>query len=432
MRASLAPVRRRLALWYIGTLTAILLALGLLVYARLLHESEAEVQAKLGDAVAELARALRIQVAAGSDLIAAVELTVRELEAPGRLLLVVRPDGSPLHGPALDGEFASAAVGAAVSAAARGEASTSISHAGQAWRAVARPYVVGGEPVITIAAADPAAIQLSHGGLLEVFGLTALAALLLVAVGGLQLVRVALRPIEIVFEYRQRFLAEAAHELRTPLAVLRGTLDVALAAERDPEYDEGALRAAAREVNRLGRLVDDLFLLVRVEAGERPLHMTPCFLDDVVAEAVAAGSVLARERNVALHLDGYEEAPVDGDPDLLRQLALALIDNALKFTPAEGTVRVAVGRRDERAQFVVEDSGPGIAAADAPRIFDRFFRSQSTRASAPGAGLGLTIARWIADAHRGSIAVEPSASGGARFVVSLPLRGSTVQDGGWP
>jgi two-component system OmpR family sensor kinase len=166
--------------------------------------------------------------------------------------------------------------------------------------------------------------------------------------------------------------------------------------------------------------VANLFILARADAGERPVALEPFYLDDVASDAVRAAGVLARSKGVRLELGAYDEAPARGDAELVRQLIMVLLDNAVKFTPEGGTVRVDVDVRDGAPTVSVQDSGIGIGPADLPRIFDRFYRADPARQRSGGAGLGLSIASWIAGQHGAEIAVSSQPGRGTRFTVRFP------------
>jgi signal transduction histidine kinase len=226
---------------------------------------------------------------------------------------------------------------------------------------------------------------------------------------------------------QRQFMADASHELRTPVAALSSVADVALAREdRDPGELREALDVVRGEGRRLGRLVDDLMLLARADAGELPVRKEPMFLEELLQDSARAARGLAAARGVTLSAPPADEAPFVGDADLLRRLVMILLDNAIKYTPAGGEVRLSLDRDSERYRISVQDSGPGVPAWAAERIFERFFRvdESRTRAAEDGgvtsAGLGLAIARWAAAAHGGTVQLEASGPSGARFVVTLP------------
>ena len=172
--------------------------------------------------------------------------------------------------------------------------------------------------------------------------------------------------------------------------------------------------------------MDDLLTLARADAGERPLESHRVFLDDIVSDAAGAAGAVAQARGVNLAVDEFEESPVNGDAALLHQLAMLLLDNAVKFTPAGGRVSVRVGVADGCSRLVVEDNGLGIPADQLPHIFERFYRGDPARSrgsagsATDGAGLGLAIARWIIDMHRANIEVHSTVDSGTRMTVIFP------------
>jgi heavy metal sensor kinase len=227
--------------------------------------------------------------------------------------------------------------------------------------------------------------------------------------------------LEAAFAALRRFSADAAHELRTPLTVLKGGLEVALRADRSAEDYRRVLGSSLEEVDRLVRLAEDLLLLSRatagLEGGRRDVDLASLALD--VLE-VAAGR--GRAAGVVVRLDRVTPVTVHGDAQALRRAALNIVDNAVKYTPPGGRVAVSVERADGHACLVVEDTGPGIAPADAARVFEPFVRLDAARAGdAGGAGLGLAIARSIAVAHGGALTLESPPAGGCRFVLRLPV-----------
>jgi len=220
----------------------------------------------------------------------------------------------------------------------------------------------------------------------------------------------------------RRFMADAAHELRTPLTVLRGRAEIALQQSRAASEYEDALRGIETEAKRLGTIVEDLLILARADAGERPIARERVFLDDLTLDAAGTARVVAQAKGVQLDVGDFEEAPVEGDPTLLRQLVMILLDNAVKFTATGGHVRVSVNAPEQRPQLVVEDSGVGIAADQLPHVFERFYRGDPARTrangnGADGAGLGLSIAKWIADVHHAEIVVSSEPGHGTKVTV---------------
>ena len=184
------------------------------------------------------------------------------------------------------------------------------------------------------------------------------------------------------------------------------------------EYRE-ALTITGGQARRLGRLVDDMLVLARADAGGSPLRPVDLYLNDLVDECRRAVEVLAHERGVTIASSTTRETPFRGDEDLLRQLLLNVLQNAVQHTPPGGSVTVALREDAGTIRISVADTGPGIPPPDRARIFDRFVRLDPSRRGG-GSGLGLPIARWIAEAHGGTLVLETSAPGGSTFCVSLP------------
>jgi signal transduction histidine kinase len=229
----------------------------------------------------------------------------------------------------------------------------------------------------------------------------------------------ALSPIRTAMQRQRDFVADAAHELRTPLAIMRTVGEVGMAAPSTDEL-QATVAQMLGENQHLTRLVDDLSLLARTDSNAVSIERRPADLSALINDTAAELSYLAEERGVTLDRTIVQNIQVQGDALRLRQLLLILLDNALKHTPDGGTVRLELSARGGRARLQVVDSGPGIAAADLPHIFDRFYQADHAR-TGQGSGLGLSIARWIVDAHGGSIQAGNAAPHGATFTVTLPL-----------
>lgn len=226
---------------------------------------------------------------------------------------------------------------------------------------------------------------------------------------------------------QRRFMADASHEMRTPTATLRTEAEVTLArAHRSElEYREsvGVMLQSAR---RLSRLVDDLFLIARADAGHLVMHTEPVYLEEIVHDAVRAVASVAEKRGVRVELSRMTPAPIVGDRGLLERLVLNLLDNAIKYSSPASSVEVTMGQAPNAHTVSVVDHGPGIAPEDLEKIFERFFRGDAARTRSvdsltDGAGLGLAIARRIAVAHGGRLVVASSRPGLTEFSLTLPL-----------
>jgi len=241
--------------------------------------------------------------------------------------------------------------------------------------------------------------------------------------------------LEASFAQQQRFMADASHELRTPAAIVRTEADVTLAQPRRSEADYraslGVVQGAAR---RMTRIVEDLLLLARADTGAAIEHREHVYLEEIVHDVARGVRLLAESRRVRVEVGTVIDAPVYADADLVGRLLLNLLDNAIKHSPEGSTVRVDMARRDDTCSVRVVDAGSGIPADAQSRVFERFFRADDARlagdqrASAEsdfsadsGAGLGLAIARRIAELHAGRLELVESRPGYTEFRLTLPL-----------
>ena len=250
------------------------------------------------------------------------------------------------------------------------------------------------------------------------------AGLLLSFVGAWFLAGRALVPIEFAFRRQQEFVADASHELRTPLTVLRASADLLNQHRSEPLEANGQLFDDLRqELLRLERLANDLLLLARADLGEVDLAVAPVDLGLLADEVVRRTLALAQTRHVALSFAGLDRPlTVEVDPDRIQQVLLILIDNALKHTPAGGTITVGVQRQGGDATLTVRDTGEGIASEHLPRLFDRFYRADRARSHVDAsAGLGLPIARSLVEAHGGHLTLSSVPGAGTLVTIRLPL-----------
>ena len=229
------------------------------------------------------------------------------------------------------------------------------------------------------------------------------------------------------FDRQRRFMADASHELRTPVAILRGEAEVALSRpDRKPEEYRESLAVLRAESQRLTHIVEDLFTLARADAGQYPLSPHDFYLDELVADCTRTTRTLALAKRITLNCDAAQELPIHADEALLRRMILNLLDNAFKYTPEGGSVSVAGRREGGEYALSITDTGPGIPVELQPRIFERFFRADKARSRAEsdggGAGLGLSIARWIAEAHHGRLELTRSDASGSTFTAYLPAK----------
>jgi heavy metal sensor kinase len=232
-----------------------------------------------------------------------------------------------------------------------------------------------------------------------------------------------LERLEAAFNRITQFTADASHELRTPLALMRTTTEVSLRTSQTVSEYREAQNQVLEELERTSALVEKLMLLARADAGVETLERLPLNLADCLREACNDGRTLAQAKQVTFQENIVSSRlVVEGDSHALHRLFLILIDNAVKYTPSGGSIAVALNRGDDSAVAEFRDTGIGITADDLPHIFDRFYRADKARSREfDGVGLGLSIARWVAEAHGGSIEVQSTLGKGSVFRVHLPL-----------
>jgi signal transduction histidine kinase len=224
---------------------------------------------------------------------------------------------------------------------------------------------------------------------------------------------------------QRQFMADASHELRTPVATTRTAANVAL---QQPHRDEleyrDTLAIIEQQAARLSRIVDDMFTLARADAGTYPVRQMPMYLDEVVEDVVKAARVLASPRDVSIDAATIRSATFTGDEELIRRLIVNLLDNAVRYTPAGSTVHVDLAKATGGYALSISDHGPGIPLAVQPHIFERFFRADAARTRRNGldggAGLGLALARWIAEVHGGHLTLAQSSEAGTTFTAFFP------------
>jgi two-component system, OmpR family, sensor kinase len=233
--------------------------------------------------------------------------------------------------------------------------------------------------------------------------------------------------LEESFDRQKRFIADASHELRTPVAILRGETEVTLSrAERSPEEYRETLEILKDESRRLAHVVEDLFTLSRADAGQLPLAISRYYLDEQAADVLKHARSLALAKKITLNSSIAPELPIAADETLVRRMLLNLLDNAIKYTPEGGKVSLECRREGDEYVLSVSDSGSGIPAELQAKIFERFFRVDKARTrgdgDSAGAGLGLSIAKWIAEAHHGRLELTRSDSSGTTFTAYLPVQ----------
>ena len=420
----LVRLRLRLTIWYVATFGLIILLLGAVLFAVISYQLSQQLDASLKSATQELVRAARIREMEAAGARGRVIDAVDELNIPDRILYLLNIDGTPIKPAKVDNWIRQAAkdagrVGQITVQRDSPEDRTLRLHA-------LRFKLASGSQLVAVAVADRVELEDKYADLITAFVVIAFAALFLVAAGGFFLVRKSTAPIERSIEYMRRFMADAAHELRTPITILRTRAEVALQQPREAANYVSALRAVEAEARRLGGIVDSLLVLARADAGEQQIDTARIFLDDIAVDAAGAAQIVARQKNVEVTVDQFEEAPIQGDPTLVRQLIMIVLDNAVKFTDAGGQVHIRVSMREGVPTFSVEDTGIGIKQEELSRVFQRFFRGETARSRTDGAGLGLSIASWIAREHGADISLSSEPGEGTNVVVTFPRVATAV------
>ena len=457
-------IRARLTLWYTGVVVAILLLVSVAAYTLLRWHLYNDLDASLFTVAGVLREAPPVDPAA--PLPPDLEPLVREFlgsEFADALMQLLDPEGR-LRSRALRPALPLSREARVNALRGAPTLETIELTSGEQARLLTMPVVRGGRIVDLVQVAMP--LRRTHQTLLRyVETLLVLVPLgvVLSAVGGWLLARRALRPVDrmsqgalrisaedlsrrlerrgtqdeidrladtlnamlarlqAAFAEMQRFTADAAHELRTPLTALRGGIEVALRAERSPDEYRRVLASSIEEVDQLIRLAEDLLLLSRSTVGLSGARQ-PVDLEPLCLEALELGVRLAKGKGVNVSMGATAPVVVQGDAGALRRALLNLVDNAVKYTPAGGSVVISLERAGQSVALVVEDSGIGIDPADARRVFEPFVRLDAGRSrDTGGSGLGLAIARSIVLAHGGTLEVQSRPGGGSRFTIDLPV-----------
>jgi signal transduction histidine kinase len=408
-------LRLRLTVWYTFSLLVVL-CLGAAV---VLREQRAvglrRVDRELAALTATLTSVVRDELRETGDAGTAAEEARATVNAPGRAVAILDAAGRPLAA-----RWDRLNLGTALPSAESGNRVWTAASAGGDWRVHASPQQFEKRTLVMLVAAPLSDVRREQHEVQEAMLIGIPIVLLLAAGGGLYLASVGLRPITEALRMQRQFMADASHELRTPVSVVRAAADVTLSRDHrdEAEYRE-ALSIVGGQAQRLSRLVEDMLVLARADAGGYPLRPVDLYFDELVADCRRAVDVLATERGVTIRSVGATDIPFRGDEDLLRRLVLNVLQNAVQHSPPGGNVAVELGREPGRVRLRISDSGPGIPAADQARIFDRFVQLDAARRG-QGTGLGLPIARWIAEAHRGTLVLEASGPAGSTFCVVLP------------
>jgi signal transduction histidine kinase len=276
----------------------------------------------------------------------------------------------------------------------------------------------GGEVAVIQSAQPRRVVWEAVGDLVLILVPVGLGGLLLAGVGGLYMSRRAMEPVRESFQRQRTFIADASHELKTPLALVRINAEVMKRNPADPENEE-IVEDQLSEIDRMDALLSDLLVLARLDAGRLDVENKPFDLATVAAETAGRFLKRAAEESVRLDVEVPDELPVHGDPERTGQILAALLDNAVRYTPKGGSITVSGRFLDGRVEVSVKDTGPGISPKHLPRIFDRFYRVEEARTrKGGGTGLGLSIARDLARAQGGEL-IAGSSKGGANFTLRL-------------
>ena len=457
------PIRARLTVWYIAVLTAIIAGLGAFVVLQF----RADMRATIDRDVRHTWRPLARQYAAGglqdfaaySDTVLPRDGADQVFDSGGRLLATW---GDEVE----HSLIASPEVRADAIAGHTRVVTVKLGEEGESFRAVVGPIDRLGQRQVLAVAEPFQPVEESVQRVLTLLLFTVPVALAGAAAGGWWLARKALRPVDRMtskaeqigidrlggriavprgsdelahlavtlnamldrlqhgVEEKQRLVADASHDLRSPLAVMRAELDVSLRGELTPAA-RGVLVSVHEEVDRMSRTVENLLTLAQADEGHLKLLTTPLLLRDRVRATIRALAPAATAKGLALEereaLEAGRPDLVDADAQRVDQLLVNLIENAIKYTPSGGAVTVLTWRRDAEVGVTVSDTGPGIPPEDLDHVFDRFFRvDEARRRTSGGSGLGLAICREIVEAHGGRIWVESEAGRGSAFSLALP------------
>lgn len=305
---------------------------------------------------------------------------------------------------------------------------STVSQAGETVRVLTTPVRLNGNLIAVVQAGKPiTGVETTLHRLLMILILTGFGGVALATIGGLFLAGRALIPIRMAFKRQLEFVADASHELRTPLSIIRTSAEML---DKELKDSEAADNPMVRELmdnllsesERMGHLVSDLLTLARADSSEELLDIKRIDIAALMQGVARKFSVLAQQKGINLSAETPPRLEIDADPARLEQLLAILCDNAIKYTNPGGQVRVSLSTAGNKARIAISDTGVGIPPEHLPRIFDRFYRVDKARSREQGGtGLGLAIAKWIAEAHGGSIEAASTPGKGTTFTVSLPM-----------
>jgi len=465
-----SSIRVRLTGWYVGVLSLVLIGFSVVVYTLLAATARHDLDRELANAIDVLSRSLRHEIVehhgqqpGEHSFVTQVIDTVYRDSFPGIAIAIY-------DGPRL----VAAKTGPRGATPARQESATTglmfatIPHPAGPQRVASQLLPVSDSaPYLFVAATPLAPLESDLAQLRSVLYFAIPLALAAAAIGGLLLARKSLSPvvemsetadrinskdlsqrisvrnsrdelgrlaatlnrllgrIEKSFTLQRQFMEDASHELRTPVYVAHTAAQVMLERTGRPEdeYRE-ALVTVEQQMKRMYHLVDDLFVLARADSGTYPLQIASFDLGETIHESIRAAKLLGDRRGVSVAGPDTAELPCHADERLIRQLLMILLDNAVKYTPAEGRVALSVRQSAAAYSLTVKDTGPGIPPVEQARVFDRFYRVDKSRSHAQddagGSGLGLAIAQWIASVHGGTLTLKESGPQGTCFEFTIP------------
>ena len=412
-------IRKRLTIGYVGILALILLVFGVVVMFSFQRQVTIQ-QDKLLD---QKVKSLVNGSLSNTDEIAILE----DPKSYGWVILT--PDGRTLGQNPTAASLGLPSGRLARESLHEGQVSATVQGPKGGVRVASSPAIQSGSLVVLQVARSPAVVQGIVARLALVLVITGLGALVLAAAGGLFMSRRAMRPVQEAFGRQRTFIADASHELKTPLTLIRADAEVLSRSLDDPEQardNRELIDDLLGETDRMSAVLSDLLLLARLDADKISVSREPFDLALVLAETSERFAARAVAEGKNLEVEHSGKLPARGDAVRTGQTLAALLDNALRFTPPEGIITVEGEATDKRIRATVTDTGPGIPPESLDRIFERFYRADTHSAartrgpSGGGTGLGLAIARDLARAQGGGLIVENAPGGGARFTLALP------------
>jgi two-component system OmpR family sensor kinase len=461
-------VRSRLTFWYCGVLAVVLASFSAVSYLRLARTVRAETDASLSETAREFVAAFPEDESAEAD--SSARDVALDFRLSDRSLMILRPDGSVVA-TSRSREIDRTALAEIERRIERGTRGLFTIERGDLSpvRVLASQLSVVSRPFVVVVARSLRDQRSRLEAIATILLLGIPMSLMIAGAGGYLLARYSLAPVlrmsrnaerigasnlaerievanpidelgilagtlndlltrlEVAFALQRRFMADASHELGTPIAIIQGEADIALSrsARTADEYRD-AFRVIQATARKLTQIVKDLFLLSRGDAGGYPIRPVRFYFDETVAACTRALRTTADARGVTIRTDPMPEILVLADEELIHRLVLNLLDNAVKYTRSGAFVDVSVERADGICTLRVRDAGPGVAPNDQDRLFERFFRARHADedpdlGQGGGAGLGLAIARWIARMHGGEVHLEQSSASGSTFSAELRI-----------